>query len=143
MAAATIAEIRQGIADNLADAFGADVQTSAYELEQVFPPSIMVVAVDRVNFDEAGIRGLDEITLTLRGFGGQLINRGAQVVLDSWLNTSGATSVKAAVESDRTLGGKVEDTVVIDAGNYRRFKLEDATVLLGVEWSVRVLNRGA
>lgn len=140
--AATIAEIREGIADNLADTFGPNVQTSPYELEAVYGPTLMVMSVDRIDFDQAGVRGLDYIDLTLRGHAGVIL-QAAQTTLDTWLSPTGSTSVKASLEADRTLGNKVEDLTVEDAGNYRRYKLEDATVLLGVEWSIRVLNRGA
>lgn len=140
--ATTLAEIREALAANLAAAFGGDVQTSPYDLETITPPTLQVL-MESVDYDVAGARGIDEWTLRIQGFGGPLVSRGAQVVLDGWLDPAGGSCVKAAIEADRSLGGKVQDCVVDEAGSYRRYKFEDGTVLLGCEWKVRVLNRGA
>ncbi len=140
---ATLAEIREQIAANLDAAYGMTVQTSAYQLEQITPPTLQVLGLDSVNYDTAFGRGVDDWTITLQGMVGPTLDRGAQAILDGWLNGSGSLSVKAAVEADRTLGGKVFDSEVMSAGNYRQIKLTDGTVLLGCEWQIRVLNRGA
>lgn len=142
MAAATLAEIRTGIAAALFDVYGETVQTNAYQLEQIHPPTLHVIGIQRVMYDEASASGMDEWELTIQGLAGPTFDEGAQVVLDQWLDR-GTLSVKNAVEADRTLGGKVMDTAVTEAGSYRRIKLEDGTVLPSCEWTVRVLNRGA
>ena len=142
MAAATLAEIREGLAAALFDAYGDTVQTNAYELLSLHPPTLHVVGIQRVMYDEAAASGLDEWTLTIQGLAGPTFDQGAQVTLDKWLDR-GAMSVKNALEADRTLGGKVMDLAVTEAGSYRRIKLEDGTMLPSCEWTVRVLNRGA
>ncbi len=142
MAAATLAEIRQGIADNLDDVFGTTVQTSAYQLEQLMPPTIMVMGPDQVMYDRAMGMGMDEFIILIQGFGGTML-QGAQVVMDEWISATGTLSVKRAIESDKTLGGKVFDLQVMTMSSYRLFKFADGTVLLGCEWTTRVLNMGA
>lgn len=140
--AATVAEIRAGIAANLAAVFEPNVTVSAYMLDPVLPPVLQVMGMDSVSYDSSSHRGLDTWTFHLQGLGGPM-SQGAQMVLDDWLNPTGALSVKAAVEAGRTLGGKVQDCWVIGASDYRLNKLSDATVLLGCEWQIRVLNVGA
>ncbi len=139
--AATLAEIREGIAANLAAVFSPDVTTSAYQLEQFMPPVLYVSGPDHVTYDQAAARGLDEWIINLEGFGGPML-QGAQVVLDGWISPSGTGSVKAAIEADRTLGGKVMDTHVMAVSSYRFTKFADGTALLGAEWQIRVLNQG-
>jgi hypothetical protein len=141
--AATLQEIREGLAANMAAVYTPDVTTSAYTLEQFVPPVIQVIGLDNVNYDMAFGRGVDEWHITIQGLVGPTLDQAAQARLDGWLTGHGATSVKVAIEADRTLGGKVYDTEVMSAGNYRQIKLTDGTVLLGCEWNVRVLNRGA
>jgi hypothetical protein len=139
--AATIKEIREGLAANLAAVFQPDVTTSAYQLEQFMPPTIMVMGPDQVSYDRAMASGLDEITMLVQGFGGPML-QGAQNNLDEWVSR-GPLSVKNAIETDRTLGGKVMDLQVASMSSYRFNKFADGTVLLGCEWSIRVFNRGA
>jgi hypothetical protein len=135
-------EIREGLAANMAAIYGGTVQVSAYELEQPTPPTLHVLGIEQIVYDRAYARGMDEVTITVQGLGGPMA-QGAQIKLDEWLAPTGSTSVKAAIESERTLGGKVMDTVVTGASNYRLFKLADQTVVRGVEWQIRVLNSGA
>lgn len=139
--AATIAEIREGLRANLSAVFTPDVTTSAYQLEQFFPPCIMVMGPDQMSYDRAMASGLDEITMLVQAFGGPTL-QGAQTNLDEWVSR-GPLSVKNAIEVDRTLGGKVLDLQVTGMGSYRFNKFADGTVLLGCEWSIRVLNQGA
>lgn len=138
---ATLAEIRQAIADNLDAVYGATVQTSAYQLEQIMPPTIMVMGPDQVMFDRAMAVGMDEYIILVQGFGGTML-QGAQVVMDEWIGR-GPLSVKSAIEADTTLGGKVFDLQVVAMSSYRLFRFADGTVLLGCEWQTRVLNSGA
>ncbi len=140
--AATLAEIRQGLANNLDAVFGNTVQTSAYQLEQLMPPTIMVMGPDQVMYDRAFQRGMDEFIILIQGFGGTML-QGAQVVMDEWIASTGSLSVKGAIEADRSLGGKVFDLQVMTMSSYRLFKFADGTVLLGCEFTVRVLNSGA
>lgn len=144
--AATIEQIRQGLATNLAScrtlADSTTVPVSAYMLDGVPPPLIQVMGPDDVNYDQAAARGMDEVLIAVQAFGGPM-TIGAQQVLDEWLKPTGTRSIKAAIESDRTLGGIVQDAVVTKASGYRQYKMSDATVVLGCEWQVRVLNSGA
>lgn len=134
-------QIRAGIAANL-DAIP-NVQASAYMLANPLPPSVWVVP-DETDYDEAMQRGLDCVKITVQAFAGLVADQGAQALLDEMLDPAGATSVKAAIEADRTLGGVVDDLRVVRHTGYQVFQrpnLGSGTStgqLVGAEWSVDV-----
>src|SRR3989304_8197476 len=102
---ATVAEIREGLRANLATITGC--QVSAYMLSQPTTPCLYVVPGD-IEFDQAMQRGMDRWTFRVVALAGLASDIGAQKKLDEFLAPSGATSVKAAGEADRTLGGVVD-----------------------------------
>jgi hypothetical protein len=139
---ATLAEIRAGIAANLAAVFGVTVQTNAYALGNPTPPTIEVIGPEDVEYDQSMARGLDMWTLKVRGLVGDAADQGAQVNLDLWIAGSGADSVKTAIEADKTLGGKVESLWVESCTGYQLYQLPNNISVLGAEWSVVVFNTG-
>lgn len=62
----------------------------------------------------------------------------SQQWLDELLDTSGAHSVKAAIEADKTLGGAAEDTVVQRCISYQEYQKADGQLAYGSEWIVQV-----
>jgi hypothetical protein len=56
-------------------------------------------------------------------------DRNAQSNLDGYCNPSGSSSVKAALESDKTLGGLVQDLRVTEARDYRAATINENTYL--------------
>lgn len=143
--AATLEQIRVALAANLTTLSGApaNVQVSAYMLGNPQPPTLQVMGPDTIQYDQAMRRGLDYWTLIVQGFVGAIADIGAQVNLDQWLAPSGSLSVKTAIESDRTLGGHVQDLTVTDSTGYKVFQLDSTSQVLGAEWTVLVLNTGA
>lgn len=140
MAAPTIAELRAGLATNLGTI--ADVQVSAYMLSSPTPPAAHVFP-EEVTYDKAMQRGLDLYTFTVQMFVGLVSDIGAQKKLDTFLAPTGATSVKAAIEADRTLGGKCDDLRVTTATGYKVYQLAGQTgAVLGAEWSVTIMAIG-
>lgn len=137
--AVTLTQIREGLAANLAAIDGC--QVSAYMLSNPTPPTVHVYPGD-IDYDLAMHRGLDKWTLTVQAFVGMVSDQGAQVKLDAFLAPSGATSVKAAVESDKTLGGLVSDLQVVSCSGYRVYARESGGPVLGAEWTVEVLASG-
>jgi hypothetical protein len=140
MAGATLAEIRAGLEVRLATIAG--VQTSAYMLDSPMPPTLQVMGPDEVSYDLAMARGLDLWRLIVQGFVGSPMDQGAQVNLDEWLAPAGAKSVKAAIEADGTLGGKIQGLHVEKASGYRLYQLENRGSVLGAEWTIQIYNRG-
>ena len=131
---ATITQIREGIAANLAALDG--FQVSAYTLSNPTPPAIQVLPGE-ILYDRAMHRGLDEITMLVQAFVALSSDIGAQKKLDALLAPTGATSLKTVVESDPTLGSLVSDVSVVDATGYRIAQGANGPILL-CEWSVQV-----
>jgi hypothetical protein len=132
---ATITQIREGLATNLATISG--FQVSAYVLANPTPPAIQIMPGD-ITYDLALRRGLDEITMTVQAFVAFTADIGSQAKLDELLEPTGADSLKTAVEADRTLGGLVGDVHVLDASGYRVAQGTNGPVLM-CEWTVQVL----
>ena len=134
---ATVAEIREGLRANLATITGC--QVSAYMLSQPTTPCLYVVP-GAMDFDQAMQRGMDRWTFRVVALAGLASDIGAQKKLDEFLARSGATSVKAAIEADRTLGGVVDHLRVIDYSDYRTYGQPGGQVHLGVEFTVDVIE---
>ena len=83
-------------------------------------------------------RGTDKLTFVVQAIVGTIDSVGSQRLLSTYVQASGSQSVKAAIESDRTLGGIADDLRVTGY-------LGDAAILSnGVEyltgqWTVEVL----
>lgn len=106
---ADLAAIRAELASRLAVLPGG-VQASAYWQTNPTPPTLQVVGV-AADYDATFGRGGDVLTATVQGLAGAAVDRGAQEQIDNWCDTTGTTSVKAAIETERpaavTLGGLV------------------------------------
>jgi hypothetical protein len=122
----TLSEIRTGIATNLGTISG--LRTSAYVPDEPKPP-IAIIFPENVSFDTAFGRGLDTYAFTIQLIVSKISDRNAQSNLDGYCNPSGASSVKAAVESDKTLGGLVQDLRVTEARDYRAATINENTYL--------------
>jgi hypothetical protein len=123
---ATISEIRSGIATNLATITG--LRTSAYVPDDPKPP-IAVVMPQGILFDTSFARGLDTMTFTVLVIVGRVSDRNAQNALDAYCDPLSATSVKKAIESDRTLAGKIDDLRVTEMRNYTSITVSENTYL--------------
>jgi hypothetical protein len=138
---ADLADIRDGIRANIAAKFP-DVQCTGYNITNALAPAFEV-ELDRIIYDRAMSRGLDEWFFTIRGFAASGTDKASQIKLDPWLSSTGAESVKAALESDRTLGGKVSDAHVVGMAKMAVFSpVGGSTSMFGAEWTLRVLAAG-
>lgn len=135
----SLAAIRAGLADNLATIDG--INASAYLLSNLTPPCAEVQPGE-TEYDLTFARGLDRWTLTVRVLVGASTDQGAQRLLDRMLESSGSVSVKAAIESDKTLGGAASSVQVQRCTGYRLISREGHGPLLGAEWTIEVLATG-
>lgn len=140
---AELEDIRAGIAALLNTRFP-DAQCNGYLLSNPTPPAFEIeLGEDGISWDQAMGRGLDQYVFTVRGFVAQNTDIGAQKLLDKWAKSSGTDSVKAALESDRTLGGTVQTSRVIETTPFRQFSPRDGSVVyLGAEWSLLAMATG-
>jgi len=85
----------------------------------VTPPCAIVGQLD-FTFDINNARGLDQAQCDVFVIVQRFSERAGQDKLDAYLSGSGTSSIKAAIESDRTLGGAVDTLRVTgaEAGTY-------------------------
>lgn len=131
---ASISTIRSGIATNLATISG--LRTSAWIPDQINPP-IAVVKPDSISYDTAFGRGLDTMEFSVLCIVGRVDERSAQATLDAYCATTGTASIKAAIESDATLGSAISDLRVTAMRNYTSLNVGDVTYL-AAEFAVTV-----
>ena len=127
--------IRSGIADNLRSISG--LQVLDFVANQVTPPSADVRR-GPLEYDQAMDGGLHRPTMLVRVYVSNVTDQGSQAKLDSYLDPDGVNSVKAAIESDRTLGGVVDDLHVTSATGAQTYGLEGQPTMLGSEWTVEI-----
>ncbi len=115
--------IREGLKANLETIKGLRV----YELipTPAIAPAAIVGQLD-FTFDLNNARGLDQANLDVVVLVQRLSERTAQNDLDKYLAGSGAYSIKAAIESDITLGGACNTLRVTsaEAGTYASGEIE-------------------
>lgn len=82
--------------------------------EPITPPCAIVGQLD-FTFDIDNARGLDQANVDIYVIVQRFSERAGQDKLDGYLAGTGATSIKAAIEGDRTLGGTCQTLRVIGA----------------------------
>lgn len=131
---ATLSELRTGLATNLGTISG--LRTSSFVPDTVSPP-IAIVEPASIKFDVSMGRGLDEFSFKVTVIVGRATDRAAQATIDSFCSSAGSSSVKRAIESDRTLGGKCNDLRVTNLSSYGSVQIGD-TPYLAAEFAVIV-----
>jgi hypothetical protein len=131
---ASITDLRTALATRLGTIAG--LRTSI-EMPETISPPIAVINLQNVEFDKAFSRGLDTYNFVITVIVGRVGERSAQRLLDSYVSSTGASSVKLAVELDRTLGGKCDTLRVTDMRNYGSIVIGEITYL-AAEFNVAV-----
>lgn len=90
-----------------------------------------------IDFDVTMGRGLDGSMIEVLVLVPNASDRAAQDKLDTFLATTGAASVKAAIEGDTTLGGAANNCRVAKAHHYGLHSINDVSYL-GVIFDVEV-----
>lgn len=135
-----IADVREALATNLRTITKVE-NVSAYALDMIVAPCLEVdLDPEGSDYDLTFGRGTDELRLVVRGFTAAVVTQAAQMTRDAWLAPSGEKSVKAAVESDETLGGLV-DTLRVES--WRPIIVRSETIpnsaFVGAEWRIFVM----
>jgi hypothetical protein len=136
---ADLSALREGLAANL----GAidDLQVSPYFISNPTFPSAFVRAGPTA-FDKSFGRGLDNIVLFVRVLVAAFGDIGPGANLDEYLAGSGPRSIKAAIESDKTLGGACQSLQVTGHEGEQEYTFDDRPSALGAEWRVEVNASG-
>lgn len=122
----SISDIREGLATNLATIAGL---RSTAEIPDNPSPPIAVVVLQSVNYDGAFQQGMTTYNFVVTVIVGRPAEREAQRRLDAYASSTGASSVKLAIQSDKTLGGSAFDVRVTDMNNIGAVLLGEATYL--------------
>ncbi len=80
----------------------------------------------------------EEQEWVVQAFTANIIDKAAQMRLDELLASSGGISIRAALESDDTLGGRCSELKVIDAEGHQVFEGQRG-VAYGSTWTVHLL----
>ena len=117
-----IADVVEGCAATIRSGMGSDIlagRTYAFGVDSPNPPALIVLPApeDFLDFDVT-FDGQDDFRLVLKILMSATDARTGQAALLGYLSRSGATSVRAAVYTDPTLGGTVNDCKVTGARGY-------------------------
>lgn len=112
---ALVSELRDGLKANLATISG--LRTTDTVPDNPSPP-IAVIIPQSVKYDDTFQRGMNTYTFSVLVIVQRPSERSAQNLLDGFVSGTGSKSIKRAVESDKTLGGKAFDVRVTDLRNY-------------------------
>ena len=123
---ADITLLRNAIATNLASISG--LRTSGDIPDNPSPP-IGVVTLNNIDYNQAMKQGLTIYSFTVMVIVGRASEREAQRRLDQYCANTGSSSVKSAIELDRSLGGNAFDCVVQSMTSIGSLQLNDQTYL--------------
>jgi hypothetical protein len=130
----SISQIRTRLATNLATISG--LRTAA-EIPDLPNPPVAVVSLNSVTYDGAYAKGLTTYNFSVTVIVGRSAEREAQRKLDAYIST-GASSIKSAVESDKTLGGYAYDCRVVSMDSVGSLTISDTTYL-AADFTVTVI----
>lgn len=121
-----IEDLRDGLATNLRTISG--LRVSADLPEQVNAP-MAVVGLQSVVYNQSFANGLVLYNFEVSLLAARASERWAQKRLDDYTSSSGAESVKVAIESDKTLSGNAYDVRVTEMGAIGTVSLDDSIYL--------------
>ena len=134
---ALLTSIRDGLKANLETISG----LTAYEYvpDWIEPPIALVAPINSLNYDSTMARGADTYEIPVIVYISRVDAQLSQDTVDGYLASTGATSVKAAIESDPTLGGAAMSVRVVSATDYGEYEVTQGTSFLGVTFNVEVI----
>lgn len=140
MAAPTIVAVMQAIEARLATIAG--LRVTEYVPDQVTPPQAIVGVPPITAYHLTGARGYIQLEPTVMVLTSAAQDRAGQLALAAYANPTGASSVIVAIEADKTLGGVVDDCLVVD---FQPLGLQEVALVgyYGGIFTLRVLAQGA
>lgn len=132
---AAVSAIRAGLKSRL-ETISTFLATYAVAPGQPIVPCAMVLP-RAIDYDTSMGRGSDSLSFDVLVLLGIPTTALSQEHLDPYLDGSGATSVKAAIEADETLGGVADRTHVTGVSQYGDIEYA-GTLYLGARFAVEV-----
>jgi hypothetical protein len=123
---ANLSDLREGLATNLRTIEG---MRAVKTIPDNINPPTAVIYPQSMTYDESFQRGLTIYTFTVVVIVGRVDERTAQNRLDAFVSSTGNSSVKLAIESDKTLNGKAFDVRVSEMRNYGSIDISEVTYL--------------
>jgi len=133
---ANLTNIRNEIKNNLANITSLSV--FGFVPDSVEPPTAVVGVMDSIDYDASMQRGADRYEIPVYVYVGRVDAQDSQETLDGFLASTGASSIKAQIESDTTLNSQAQSVRVTSAGNYGVYNINNIDYL-GVEFIVEVI----
>ena len=133
---ANLTNIRNEIKNNLANITSLSV--FGFVPDSVQPPTAVVGVMDSIDYDASMQRGADRYEIPVYVYVGRVDAQDSQETLDGFLASTGASSIKAQIESDTTLNSQAQSVRVTSAGNYGVYNINNIDYL-GVEFIVEVI----
>ena len=132
--AATVSAVATAIKTQLTTI--SNLRTFDYQPEQLNPPVAFPI-LNSINYHRAFQGGDVEMNWSIVVVVGRYLDRVAHTNLDGYLSYSGTTSIRAALEADKTLGGVVQTCVLDSAMEIDTLTVGDAD-FLQIQLSLRV-----
>lgn len=123
---ATVSQVSTALATTLKTING--LRAYNYQPEQLTPP-VAYPELSTIIYHQAFAGGLVELQYEIVVIVGRYTDRTAHDLLDSYLSYSGAQSVRAALEADRTLGAVVKTLILSNGANISALSVADAEYL--------------
>ena len=133
---ANLTNIRNEIKNNLANITSLSV--FGFVPDSIEPPTAIVGVMDSIDYDASMQRGADRYEIPVYVYVGRVDAQDSQETLDGFLASTGASSIKAQIESDTTLNSQAQSVRVTSAGNYGVYNINNIDYL-GVEFIVEVI----
>jgi hypothetical protein len=123
---ASLSDLREGIAENLSNIVG--LRVSSFVPDNPNPP-MAVVSPQSIEYHKSFANGFNTYNFTVAVFVARVSERTAQNNLDAYCASTGSSSIKSAIESNRTLSGRAYDLMVSGMSNYGSVIIGDNTYL--------------
>lgn len=123
---ATVTGVAAGLQARLATISG--LRAYSYQPEQLNPPFAFPV-LQQIEYHRAMQGGNVVMTWGVTAVTGRWTDRTAHALLDGYLSYSGTSSIRAAIEADRTLGGACNTLILGQAANITALTVADADFL--------------
>lgn len=124
--AASVSAVATALMASLSGISG--LRTKTFQPEQITPP-VAYPLLQQVTYHKAFGGGDVVMDWQVAVIAGRWTDRTAHALLDTYLSYSGASSIRAALEADRTLGGVVQTMVVSSATNIESITQADQEFL--------------
>lgn len=139
MAAPSMLQIMAGINTRLATITG--LRTDQGIPDQINPPQAIVGVSAISNYHQAFAHGRISVEPTVTILVSKAYSRTSEIMLAAYVDPTGATSIHAAIEGDRTLGGVVDDCIV---QSFRPLSAEEVGAIgyVGGVFQLKVVAQG-